>query len=53
MTAVAAAKKRRKFDPKTFLSTINGGRTIATFTKRQRVFVQGDPTRTLPVLSVL
>jgi len=44
MTPVAAAKRRRKFDLKTFLSTIDGGRTIATFTKKQRVFVQGDPS---------
>ena len=42
MTPVAAAKKRREFTLKTFLSTIDGGRTIATSTKRQRVFVQGD-----------
>jgi CRP/FNR family transcriptional regulator, cyclic AMP receptor protein len=42
MTPVAAAKKRRTFNPKTFLSTIDEGRTIATFTKRQRVFAQGD-----------
>src|ERR1700730_8257207 len=42
MTPVAAAKKRRKFDPKTFLSTINGGRKIASFSKRQTIFAQGD-----------
>ena len=42
MTHVAAAKKQRNFNPKTFLSTIDGGRTIATFTKGQRVFLQGD-----------
>jgi len=42
MTPVAAAKKRRQFDLKTFLSTIDGGRTIATLTERQRVFIQGD-----------
>ena len=41
MTPVAS-KKRRKFDLQTFLSTIDGGRTIATFTKKQRVFAQGD-----------
>jgi CRP/FNR family cyclic AMP-dependent transcriptional regulator len=41
---VAAAKKRRTFDPKTFLSTIDDGRTIATFTKKQRVFAQDDPS---------
>ena len=42
MTPVAAAKKRRKFDPKTFLSTIDGGRTIVTFPKRRTIFAQGD-----------
>jgi CRP/FNR family cyclic AMP-dependent transcriptional regulator len=42
MTPGAAAKKSRRFNPKAFLSTIDGGRTIATLTKRQRVFVQGD-----------
>jgi CRP/FNR family cyclic AMP-dependent transcriptional regulator len=42
VTPVAAAQKQRNFDPQTFPSTIDGGRTIATFTKKQRVFVQGD-----------
>jgi CRP/FNR family transcriptional regulator, cyclic AMP receptor protein len=42
MISVSAAKRRRKFDPKSFLSTIDGGRIIATFIKKQRVFVQGD-----------
>ena len=42
MTPVAAAKKRSKFDLKTFLSTIDGGRTIADVLKRQTIFVQGD-----------
>ena len=42
MTPVAAAKKRRKFDPQTFLSTINGGRTIVAFPKKQAIFAQGD-----------
>ena len=44
MTPAAAAKRQRKFNPKTFLSTIDGGRTIAFFTKKQRVFAQGDPS---------
>ncbi len=44
MTPVAVAKKRRTFNPKTFLSTIDKGRTIASFTKRRRVFAQGDPS---------
>jgi CRP/FNR family cyclic AMP-dependent transcriptional regulator len=42
MTTVAAAKKRRRFDPKTFLSTIDWGRTIVTFPKKRTIFAQGD-----------
>jgi len=42
MTPVVAAKKRSKFDPKTFLSTIDGGRKLAAFSKKQPIFVQGD-----------
>jgi CRP/FNR family cyclic AMP-dependent transcriptional regulator len=42
MTPVAAARKRRKFDPKTFLSTIDWGRTIVTFPKKRTIFPQGD-----------
>ena len=42
MTSVATARKRSKFDPKTFLSTIDGGRTIAASLKKQTIFVQGD-----------
>jgi CRP/FNR family transcriptional regulator, cyclic AMP receptor protein len=42
MTPVAAAKKRRKFDPQTFLSTIDGGRKIEAFPKKQTIFAQGD-----------
>ena len=38
----AAAKKLSEFDPKTFLSTIDGGRKIAAFSKKQTIFVQGD-----------
>jgi CRP/FNR family transcriptional regulator, cyclic AMP receptor protein len=37
-----AAKQRRKFNTKTFLSTIDGGRTIAAFSKKQPIFRQGD-----------
>jgi CRP/FNR family transcriptional regulator, cyclic AMP receptor protein len=39
----AASKKLKQFDPKTFLSTINGGRKIEAFAKRQTIFAQGDP----------
>jgi CRP/FNR family transcriptional regulator, cyclic AMP receptor protein len=36
------AKQRRKFDSQTFLSTIDGGRTIAVIPKKQTIFRQGD-----------
>ena len=42
MTAVAAAKQRRKFNTETFLSTIDGGRTLAVFPKKETIFRQGD-----------
>ncbi|HEY8670689.1 MAG TPA: Crp/Fnr family transcriptional regulator [Terriglobales bacterium] len=42
MTLMAAAKKISKFDPKTFLSTLNGGRKIEAFSKKQTIFAQGD-----------
>jgi CRP-like cAMP-binding protein len=41
---VVAAKRLRKFDPKIFLSTVDGGRKIAAFSKKQTIFVQGDPS---------
>src|SRR6202047_1681865 len=41
MTPVAN-KELSKFNPKKFLSTINGGRKIAAFPKRQTIFAQGD-----------
>ena len=39
---VVAAKQRRKFNTETFLSTIDGGRTLAVFPKKQPIFRQGD-----------
>ena len=36
------AEKRNHFDPKRFLSTINGGRKIEAFAKKQTIFAQGD-----------
>jgi CRP-like cAMP-binding protein len=42
LTPAPAANEHRKFDLRTFLSTINGGRTIAMFAKKQGVFAQGD-----------
>src|ERR1017187_10599143 len=44
MTPVVAGKKLSRFDPKTFLSTMDGGRKIAAFAKKQTIFVQGDPS---------
>jgi CRP/FNR family cyclic AMP-dependent transcriptional regulator len=44
MTPVAAAKKLSKFDPETFLSTLDGGRKIEAVSKKQAIFVQGDPS---------
>src|ERR1700688_3497316 len=42
MSPVVAPKKRSKFDPQTFLSTLDGGRKIVAFPKKQTIFVQGD-----------
>ena len=42
MTPTIVARKLSKFDPKTFLSTIDGGRKIAAVPKKQPIFAQGD-----------
>ena len=42
MRLAAASQKLIKFDTKTFLSTINGGRTITAVPKKQTIFAQGD-----------
>ena len=42
MTRVAPAKKLCRFDPQTFLSTIDGGRKMAAFPKKKTIFSQGD-----------
>jgi CRP/FNR family transcriptional regulator, cyclic AMP receptor protein len=42
MKPVVAANKLSQFDPQTFLSTIDGGRKITAFAKKQPIFVQGD-----------
>jgi CRP/FNR family cyclic AMP-dependent transcriptional regulator len=42
MRPVAAARKISKFNSKTFLSTIDGGRKIIAFSKKQTIFAQGD-----------
>jgi CRP/FNR family transcriptional regulator, cyclic AMP receptor protein len=44
MTPVVAAKKLSQFDPKTFLSTIDGGRKIIAYLKKRTIFVQGAPS---------
>ena len=41
--AVKSAKAKAPFDPKTFLSRVNGGRTIAEYARHQIVYRQGDP----------
>jgi CRP/FNR family transcriptional regulator, cyclic AMP receptor protein len=40
---VKARKKKPAFNVETFLGTVNGGRTITTYRKGQKVFRQGDP----------
>ncbi len=42
MKPVVAATNLSRFDPKTFLSTMDGGRKMGAFTKKQAIFVQGD-----------
>ena len=42
MTRLAAAKNLGKFDPKTFLSTIDGGRKVEAFARKKTIFAQGD-----------
>jgi CRP/FNR family cyclic AMP-dependent transcriptional regulator len=42
MPLVSASKKLSEFDTKKFLSTINGGRKIVVFSKKQAIFTQGD-----------
>ena len=42
MTPVKAAKKSSKFNLKTFLSTIDSGRTLVAAPKKQTIFAQGD-----------
>src|SRR6202142_225805 len=44
MGARAAVKKRRNFDLHAFLATLGEGRKIVSFTKKQVIFTQGDPT---------
>jgi CRP/FNR family transcriptional regulator, cyclic AMP receptor protein len=39
---VAKAKKTSPFSVETFLSTVDGGRTVANYRKNQKIFSQGD-----------
>ena len=41
--AMKRNKKKLPFDPKAFLSKVNGGRTISEYRKNQVVYRQGDP----------
>ena len=36
------AKKKRPFNVKKFLATVDGGRTLAAYRKNQTIFSQGD-----------
>jgi hypothetical protein len=42
MSATAAARKNRDFDPGTFLATIGDGRKTVAVPKKQTIFAQGD-----------
>jgi CRP-like cAMP-binding protein len=44
MTPNTAAQKRKQFDPKPFLSVIDGGRQLVTYAKKQTIFLQGEPS---------
>jgi len=37
------AKSKPPFTVATFLATVDGGRTVSTYQKNKRVFLQGDP----------
>jgi CRP-like cAMP-binding protein len=40
-------KATKVFDPKVFLATVNGGRTIVSYRKREVIFAQGKPADTV------
>jgi len=45
MTPIAAtAQKLKQFDPRIFLSVMNGGRKLVDFAKKRAIFRQGDPS---------
>ena len=41
-SAVTLVKRKRDFDPKTFLATISAGRKVVVFPKKEAIFAQGD-----------
>src|SRR5438105_8789461 len=41
-SAALAAKKKREFNPNTFLATIGDGRKTVAVPKKQMIFAQGD-----------
>jgi CRP/FNR family transcriptional regulator, cyclic AMP receptor protein len=43
MTLSKPKKKKLPFDPKTFLSKVNGGHSLSDYRKNQIVYTQGDP----------
>jgi hypothetical protein len=46
MARVAGARKRGQFDPKAFLTIINGGRKVLVFPKKKTIFCSGRPFHT-------
>jgi CRP/FNR family transcriptional regulator, cyclic AMP receptor protein len=48
MSDVLARKTKRKtFDSKLFLATVNGGRTLTVYRKNEGIYAQGDPADTV------
>jgi len=43
MTLSKPKKKKLPFDPKTFLSKVNGGHSLSDYRKNETVYAQGDP----------
>ena len=43
MTLSKSKKKKLPFDPKTFLSKVNGGHSLSDYRKDETVYAQGDP----------
>jgi hypothetical protein len=41
-SVVVKAKRKQPFNVKTFLATVNGGRSVSKYRKNQTVFLQGD-----------